>query len=312
MPLNDIYLSAPESSLRESEPGEQEIIAEEREKGQELEQKKEHREEQKEEQKEANKEANKEAHKLKGLYEEKQQEESQQKAGQQEERLPEAADQQAVMLEVPYIHQVRDTGFKNQWTGFADFDGAWACGAASAVMIAAYYDRLGSQYQDYGKYVSRSYQNAEGYSFELVTDLSHLHPGRVGAGAWGYIHRGSGEDRVWTADGLARALRVVDYFNKHNLDTEFIGRYKYADQNREPAEEDIRQALAEGSPVWASTELPGYGHIVVIVGYESDGSFIIHDPALTSEVRVSWEDFGGHPGFSHHNQGPKWIIIPSP
>ena len=220
--------------------------------------------------------------------------------------------QKEVLLEVPYIHQIRDTGFKNQWTGFRGFDGAWACGAASAVMIAAYFDRLGNQYQEYGKYVSREYQNTEGYSFDLVTDLNHLHPGKVGAGAWGYIHRGSGEDRVWTADGLARALRVVDYFNKHNLKTEFIGLYKYADQNRKPAEDDIREALAEGSPVWASTELPGYGHIVVIVGYESDGSFIIHEPALTSEVRVSWQDFGGHPNFSHHNEGPKWIIIVSP
>jgi uncharacterized protein YgiM (DUF1202 family) len=166
-------------------------------------------------------------------------------------------------LQVPYIHQCYDTR--------DSFDGRWACGATSAVMVLAYYGKINAwpyscsypypHVSDYGSYVSEQYTSCAGYTFgddpdEVTPDAS----GNPAKGAYGYIHY---------PDGLAKLDRMVNYFQKHELDSQ----EKYY-----PSELDVKTELNSGYPVPASTKLTSAGHWVVIKGYTEGGYYIVDDP----------------------------------
>ena len=161
-------------------------------------------------------------------------------------------------LQVPYIHQCWDTP--------NDFDGRWACGATSAVMVLAYYEKIDpwpcecslpySHTSDFGNYICRSY-TYNSYTFDTMTpDAS----GNSAYGAYGYIHY---------SDGLAKLGRMVDYFQKHELDSW---------EKYNPSESQVKAELDAGYPVPASTKLTLAGHWIVIKGYTNDGYYIVNDP----------------------------------
>ena len=185
-----------------------------------------------------------------------------------------------IIQNVPYLRQVADTP--------DDFVGCWACGATSAVIVAAYHNRLeadsnfyvdccGNHKSEYGKYVSRQYTVA-GYTFDTVTKMPSLEQcsdpnagspsGADAYGAYGYIHY---------ADGLAKAKYARGYFRKHGLFSRIIGIISSADEYRNPTIEDVKSEIDQNRPVWTSTTLWASGHIIVIVGYTSGGDFIVQE-----------------------------------
>ena len=190
-----------------------------------------------------------------------------------------------VLDEVPYIRQVGDTS--------DDFDGRCACGATSAVMIAAYYDRLPldpmncSECQpnhttDYGRYVSENY-TLYGHTF----DTSHPTLDGTGYGAYGHIHNYCSDGSI----GCAWANKAVNYFRKHGLFVKF---------DKPPTEIEVQAEIDKGHPVWASTKLWAAGHIVVIKGYNDTGYYVAdpwpYDGTFTndcddgSNMFYTWEE----------------------
>lgn len=195
-------------------------------------------------------------------------------------------------LGVPYIRQCGDTS--------DDFNGSWACGATSAVMITAYYNRLPADpiwctfcdpdhYSDYGKYVSEVY-TLYGYTFdETSPDAS----GNPAYGAYGYIH---------DSDGYAHKEYARGYFRRHGLFSKVIDN---------PSETDVKTETDKGHPVWASTNLWPSGHIVVIKGYTDDGYYIVNDPwpngydwcYMGNDMPYSWSEM---------ETSSKWIVTAEP
>jgi hypothetical protein len=161
-------------------------------------------------------------------------------------------------LPMTYIHQCYDTR--------DDFDGRWACGATSAVMALAYYAKIDSwpytcsypytHVSNFGNYISQEYMSCTGYTFDTITNDAG---GRPAVGAYGYIHY---------PDGLAKLDRMVSYFQKHDLDSE----WKY-----NPSESEVKAELDSGYPVPASTKLTQAGHWIVIKGY-AEGYYVVNDP----------------------------------
>jgi len=172
-------------------------------------------------------------------------------------------------LNVPYIRQVGDTA--------DEFEGDWACGATSAVMIVAYYGRLqpdqnfwvhkcdGGHKSEYGKYVSMQYE-VYGYTFN---EFKEPDPGNDQVyGAYGYIH-----DYCYdSTPGCAHAEFAKGYFRRHGLFSKVV---------YHPTEAEVKDEIDKGHPVWASTSLwEEYGHVVVIKGYTDDGYYIVNDPGI--------------------------------
>jgi hypothetical protein len=159
---------------------------------------------------------------------------------------------------MPFIHQVCDTP--------DEFDGRHACGATSAVMIAAYYQRLSpwpiycshpyTHISNFGAYVSRIYEKC-GYTFNCpCPDAS----GVTAYGAYGYIHDASTHN--------ANKYYAAYFFQKHGIK---------AIIDNSPSISEVQSEINKGHPVWASTIFWG-GHLVVIKGYSDDGTFIVNDP----------------------------------
>ena len=166
-------------------------------------------------------------------------------------------------LQVPYIHQCWDTT--------STFDGRYACGATSAVMILAYWgvispwpitcDQPYSHTSNYGQYVSAQYTSSTGEVFGDASGEITLDPtGNPAKGAYGYIHY---------SDKKAKLDRMVSFFNKNGLQASGL---------MGPSEPDVRAQIDAGYPVPVSTKLTPEGHWVVIKGYTSDGSYIVNDP----------------------------------
>jgi hypothetical protein len=203
-------------------------------------------------------------------------------------------------LSVPYIRQVGDTSDY--------FDGRCACGATSAVMIAASYGRLPSHPMTctfctpthtsyYGWYVGpysgstpTSYSRY-GFTFDVkFTGSSGCQIDPVG-GAYGYIHYN---------DNYAKPYYARNYFWKHGLFSEVIF---------SPSEATVKSEIDEGHPVWASTTFYG-GHIVVIKGY-SGTNYYVNDPwpygydycYMGNDMLYSWSQMG---------VGSKWIVTTDP
>jgi|GEM_PF-4117865 len=166
-------------------------------------------------------------------------------------------------LTVPYVHQCYDTA--------GDFAGQWACGAACAVMTAAYYNAIeqwpfqspypSAHTSPFGNYVSRQYTTPSG---EVIGDESDEQTrdaaGNVAKGAYGYIHYPSGS---------AGYQNMVDYLKLHGID---------AEADFSPTEAEVQSLIANGFPVSVSTKLTDWGHWVLITGYTSGGYYIVNDP----------------------------------
>ena len=189
------------------------------------------------------------------------------------------SDSDSVNIEnVPYIHQTYDTA--------EDFDGRWACGAASTVMVTAYYGKLDehpitcpkpvTHTNDYSYYVSNQYTNNYGNTYSQTALCRN---GEYAPGAFGYIHY---------PDGAASGKNAVEYLNQHDLDAWVI---------INPTEAQVKTELDAGFPVIASTKLTPLGHWVVIKGYTDAGYYVVNDPfgdyPYDDQEIAGWGEFEG-------------------
>jgi hypothetical protein len=182
-----------------------------------------------------------------------------------------------VNLDVPYIHQVKMVP--------PGFDGNWACGPAAASMIAAYYKKLAPRndtfrgnFTEYGWYISNVFTSlVRGYTFNRYEKDPKRRPF---PGAYGHI----------VQNGLAYAWRVVDYFKQLGLHATFRGNVSAS---------LVKSYLSAGKPVLLSTNIKGFGHIVVAKGFTLDGRIIVNDPYWgkpgAGEIIYAWWQFRGTP-----------------
>ncbi len=165
---------------------------------------------------------------------------------------------QSEILDLPYVHQVYDTP---DW-----FDGYWACQAASAVMVVAYYSILPkwSLYVTqpfghrtyYGRYICYVYHFYR-HTFNLWT---YDRLGHKGYGAYGFITQKNWAD---TKGYMAR------YFQYHGLQ---------ASVDWSPTWAELRREVDGGRPFALLNSLTSAGHYIDVVGYYLDRSVAVNDP----------------------------------
>ena len=182
-----------------------------------------------------------------------------------------------VNLDVPYIQQLKMVA--------PNFDGNWACGPASAVMIAGYYKKLAPRsdtyqgnFTQFGWYVSNIFNSpATGYTFNRYENDPKRRPT---PGAYGHTVQGS----------LAYAWRLTDFFTRLGLRATFRANVSAS---------LVKNYLSAGKPVLLSTTIKGFGHIVVAKGFTNDGRIIVNDPYWgkpgAGEIVYSWWQFGSTP-----------------
>ncbi len=190
----------------------------------------------------------------------------------------------ATVVEVPYLHQLWDTP--------DDFDGGWSCGPTSCLMVVQKYQKLpdhpiSCSWPDphtslWGWYVPNEYSFA-GYTY----DIDGLAKGDVWVkGAHGFICREL---------GAAYWAYMVDFCNQHGLTSWQAGTSFGA----------LTAEIDAGYPMYASTSVLGYGHIIVLVGYDDDHSIVVNDPY--GDANGTWGQYDGEdavydwPGYNNGN-----------
>ncbi|MBF6611997.1 MAG: C39 family peptidase [Chloroflexi bacterium] len=180
----------------------------------------------------------------------------------------------AVRLPVPYIQQVNDIAQAG--------DGNWACGPTSVAMTLAYYGKIEpwGEYlaqqvtasaspgaapdppqsvkaisgSDYAPYVTNSYTN-NGRTYSASAPDPR---GNMLAGLYGTI----------SPNGLADWQTMVSVLQWHGLSSNYVG----------ATWDGVVGALKRGHPVILGNQLTSQGHILVVIGYTTDGNLIVNDP----------------------------------
>ncbi|MBA3530947.1 MAG: hypothetical protein H0T73_03350 [Ardenticatenales bacterium] len=182
-----------------------------------------------------------------------------------------------VNLEVPYIHQLWDTA--------NNFNGEYACGAASSTMVLAYYGLLepkpftASKPQPhespYGWYVSNPFTHS-GRTFDQSagTPSNGKAQGIYGT-ALDYVS-GMGWVAIPGSKGGKKGVIPVleSFMTPVENQVEVIWK---------PTQEDVKASLDEGHPVIISGNVFGWGHLIVVRGYYYDPNtklygWIVNDP----------------------------------
>jgi len=196
-----------------------------------------------------------------------------------------------VSSNVPYVHQLWDTG--------DSFDGDWACGPTSSLMAMAYYGKLSPKSiktstpwvhsNDYGYYDSAIYTSPTGFVFNREQDDAE------GAEAWGAYGTCTDQGEAW-------AYRIQDYVNEHGGYTGV-----FYDTTTTTL---LKQSIDAGSLVIQSTELSSVGHIVLIVGYTSDGQFLVNDPwGYANGPNWGMYPNGAYVTYSWTKLAAKWCVV---
>lgn len=160
-----------------------------------------------------------------------------------------------------YVHQLWDTP--------NDFDGNSACGPTSSVMDLAGY-QLGTwpmtcnwpsvHTSNYGQYVARQYTYA-GYTFSAASwDASFA---TLGRGAYGHMVKDPNVGSTWAY--------ISSYLDVHLT-------WAVAEASGSIGGNWIKQKLDANLLVVTSGSVFGYGHIILIRGYTSDGRWYVNDP----------------------------------
>lgn len=198
------------------------------------------------------------------------------------------------ILNVPMVHQ--------RWDTPDSFDGSWACGPTSTVMALAFYGKLPrspikvsspvAHSNDFGRYVSEKYTNAQGVTFgRMQSDAS----GRSAYGAYG----------TCTEDGMAWAWRIQDYLKAHGVNNAFAQvTSKAVDLPK------FKASIDAGKPVIVSTQILGYGHIMIVIGYNTDGSLVVNDPYGNAKVSGWGRQLNGASvTYTWEFMVPKWYVL---
>ena len=219
---------------------------------------------------------------------------------------PPPSDTRAVVVEMPYMHQLWDTP--------DDFHGGWSCGPASCVQAIQKYAKLPdhditcswphAHTSPWGWYIPNEYTH-NGYTYDILgwsADDSWV------PGAHGFICRDI---------GAAYWAYMMDFCNQHEVTSWSAGTSFSA----------LTAEVDAGYPMYASTLVGVYGHILVIKGYDTDYSLVINDP-YGDAGSGSWGNYDGEgavydwPGYNNGNyadlavnqlfgaQGP--LVVPDP
>lgn len=159
-------------------------------------------------------------------------------------------------FDVVYMHQRWDTP---DW-----FNGSWSCGPTSCVMATQYYrmltpDSIWASYPSpghwslWGNYIPVEYTFL-GYTYD---DLGES-PGGMVPGAHGFI----------CPDGAAVWNLMVDFLTRHDIYSAWAGT-SWSTLNGE---------IDSLYPVVCSSNVLGYGHIILLNGYYSNHTVVVNDP----------------------------------
>jgi len=198
---------------------------------------------------------------------------------------PPAPDTRAVVVEMPYMHQLWDTP--------DDFHGGWSCGPTSCVQSIQKYAKLPdhditcswphAHTSPWGWYIPNEYTH-NGYTYDILG----LAAGHAWVpGAHGFICRELGA-AYWDY--------MVDFCNQHDVTSWWAG----------TSFSTLEAEVDAGYPMYASTSVLGYGHIIVIKGYDTDHSVVVNDPYGDASTG-SWGNYDGEgavydwPGYNNGN-----------
>jgi hypothetical protein len=205
------------------------------------------------------------------------------------EASPPPPSAERVELEVPYMHQLWDTP--------DDFNGSWSCGPTSLLQTLAAWAILpeyditcswpSSHTSHWGWYVPNVY-SFNGYTYDTWGEAA----GGECQGAHGFVCREYG-GAVWAY--------MIDFMEQHGVGSSQLG----VDFSALVSEIDA------GYPVVASASVLGYGHILVIRGYVTDGgspthTMVVNDPYGDAGTG-DWGNFDGEdivydwPGYNNGN-----------
>ena len=202
--------------------------------------------------------------------------------------LPSNAHSQVKILSVPYLNQ--------RWDTEDGFDGAWACGAASAVMVLAHFEKLpphpincslpSPHSSKYGWYVSHIYIAPTAEVFDhCQLDAS----GNKAFGAWA----------ACTENGGAWAHLMQEYLQKHGLIAEFHSQANFA---------LIQSAIDEKSLILLSTQLSPHGHLILVRGYTANNKIIANDPWGNAAL-PGWPSNGNGVTYDFDFLRPKYCLV---
>ena len=181
-----------------------------------------------------------------------------------------------IIKNVPYINQVEDVD-ESMILGHN------ACASAVAVMLLTYYDILPKHgeypgYYIYSPYIGFTDEKGNDYSKKFAYDFDGINGGENKVyGAHGYIaveHKGR-----WQAE----VANVVKYLENHGLEVENAG-------NKDILER-IKESIDNGYPQIVRAKIDGYGHYLLVVGYDDEKEkIIVHDPY--GNANVDWFNTG--------------------
>ncbi len=178
-------------------------------------------------------------------------------AGRKETIAP-TPERYAVAMDIPYVHQVYDTP---SW-----FDGYWACGATSAIMVIAHYPIL----PKWSLYVNQPFGHRTYYGRYICT-VYHTH--RHTFNTWSYDrlgHKGYGGYGFITQKNWADTKGyMAKYFQYHGLHS-FVDWY--------PAWGKLKGEIDLKRPFVLLNSLTSAGHYIAVVGYTGDRTVIVNDP----------------------------------
>jgi len=197
------------------------------------------------------------------------------------------------LKDVPYVAQDWDVG--------DSFNGGWACGPTSSLMAMAYHKKITAHpivcskpwvhNTSFGYYDSNVYTSPINITFDrMQTDAS-------GNPAWGAYG-------TCTENGGAWAWRVQQYIENHGgLVATF---YDQSDPDL------LKDSINNGNLVVQSTQMSSAGHLVLIVGYNPDGTFLVNDPAGNiNGPKWSMYPTGAYISYTWATLHAKWCIVVS-